>query len=33
MQYNSCVCILGHSEPPNWFDPGVDRGLYSIISG
>ena len=23
MQYHSCVCILGHAEPQNWFDPFV----------
>ena len=22
MQYHSSVCILGHAEPQNWFDPG-----------
>ena len=35
MQYNSCVCILWHAEPQNWFNPGpgVGGGLYSIISG
>ena len=25
MQYHSCVCILGHAEPQNWFDSGVGR--------
>ena len=33
MQYHSCVCILGHVEPQNWFNPGVGSGLYSIIFG
>ena len=27
------MCILGHEEPHNWFNPGVGEGLYSIISG
>ena len=30
MPYHSCVCILWHAEPQNWFNW---RGLYSIISG
>ena len=33
MQYCSCVFILGHAEPQNWFNSGVGGGLYSIISG
>ena len=23
MQYHSCMCILGHAEPQDWFDPGI----------
>ena len=23
--YHSCVCILGHADPQNWFDPGVEN--------
>ena len=30
MQYHSCVCILGHAEPQNWFDPGVRSGCIPI---
>ena len=26
MQYHSCVCILGHAEPQNWFNPSVGGG-------
>ena len=25
MQYHSCVWILGHAKPQNWFDPGARR--------
>ena len=30
IQYYSCLCILGHAEPQNWFDPGVGRGCIQI---
>ena len=28
IQYHSCLCILGHAEPQNCFNPGVRGGLY-----
>ena len=31
MQYHSCVCILWHAEPQNWFDPGVGRVVFHYI--
>ena len=27
MQYHSCVSILGHAEPQNWFNSGVAEGV------
>ena len=33
MQCHSCVCILGHAEPQNWFNPGVRNAcLFQYIS-
>ena len=30
MEYYSCVCILGHADPQNWFDPGVVRYCITL---
>ena len=32
MQCHSCVCILGHEEPQNWFNfnPNVGRSCVPI---
>ena len=30
MQCHSCVCILGHGEPQNWFNPGVGRSCIRL---
>ena len=30
MQCHSCVCILGHAELQNWFDPGVGGSYIPI---
>ena len=31
MQFHSCVGILGHAEPQNWFDPGVKVVVFQYI--
>ena len=30
MQYHSCVCIIEHAEPQNWFNPGVGGGCIPL---
>ena len=33
MQYHSCVCILGHTEPQNWFNHGDGGSCIPLYLG
>ena len=30
MQCHSCVCILRHAEPKNWFNPDIGRSCIPL---
>ena len=33
LYYHSCVYILGHADPQNWFEPGVGRYCIPLFFG